>query len=93
MDPSYNDTAYGRPRMQIYHGSHDTTLAPEIFEEEIKQWTGVLSYDALSPQQVVSNSPRQGWTTSIWGTDELNPLGRVRGVLARGVGHPVPVDG
>lgn len=33
MDPGYNGT---RPRMQIWHGSSDTTLNPENYKEEIK---------------------------------------------------------
>ena len=31
-----------RPRMQVFHGTTDTTLAYPNFGEEIKQWTNVL---------------------------------------------------
>ncbi len=93
MDSGYNDTNSGRPRIQIYHGSLDTTLAPELLQEEVKQWTGVFSYHASVPEKVEWNSPRSGWKTSIWGIDLDNPLGRVTIVWARGVGHPVSVNG
>ncbi|OBZ79646.1 putative acetylxylan esterase A [Grifola frondosa] len=33
-----------RPKMQVWHGTIDTTLYPENLWEEIKQWTNVLGY-------------------------------------------------
>ena len=93
MNPGTNESRFGRPRVQIYHGSLDTTLAPELFGEELKQWTGVFSYDFESPEKIEWNSPREGWKTSIWGIDTHNPLGKLRGVWARGIGHLVPENG
>lgn len=37
--------------------------------------------------------PHKGYTTSIWGVDARNPLGKVQGVYAEGVGHTVPING
>ncbi|CAG8958419.1 hypothetical protein HYFRA_00011096 [Hymenoscyphus fraxineus] len=40
MYPGYNGT---RPKMQIWHGSADSTIAPQNYQEELKQWTGTTS--------------------------------------------------
>ncbi|KAF2453968.1 Alpha/Beta hydrolase protein [Lineolata rhizophorae] len=79
MYPGYDGP---RPRMQIWHGSVDTTLAPQNYEETIKQWTGVfgVSQEPTSEQQ---NTPQQGYTTSDYGEN-------VQGIWAQGVGHSVP---
>jgi acetylxylan esterase len=79
MYPGYNGT---RPKMQIWHGSADTTLAPQNYQEEIKQWTGVfgMSQTATSSK---ANTPESQYTTSDYG-----PM--VEGIYATGVGHSVP---
>ncbi|CRG90681.1 hypothetical protein PISL3812_07726 [Talaromyces islandicus] len=82
MYPGYNGT---RPKMQIYHGSIDTTLYPENFNETCKQWAGVFGYDYASPQTVENNSPQVNYTTTIWGDD-------LQGIFATGVGHTVPIN-
>jgi len=82
MYPGYNGA---RPKMQIYHGSADTTLLPPNYGETIKQWTGIFGY-SLTPQQVVNNHPLPGYTTNIFGPN-------VQGIYATGVGHTVPVQG
>lgn len=81
MYPGYDGP---RPKMQIWHGSADATLAPQNYEEEIKQWTAVfnLSQTATSTTQ---NSPKQGYTRSDYGEF-------VQGIYAQGVGHSVPAD-
>jgi acetylxylan esterase len=35
MYPGYNGS---RPKMQVYHGSADTTLRPQNYQETMKQW-------------------------------------------------------
>jgi acetylxylan esterase len=35
MYPSYTGA---RPKMQVYHGSADTTLLPQNYQETMKQW-------------------------------------------------------
>ena len=75
------------PKMQIWHGSSDTTLYPQNYQETIKQWTGVfgLSQTATSTQQ---NTPQSGYTTSNYADSSGKVL--VQGILAAGVGHCVP---
>jgi len=82
MDPGYGGS---RPRMQIYHGSADTALYPQNYNETIKQWTGIFGYSA-QPQQVIPNTPQQRYTTEIYGPN-------VQGIYAQGVGHTVPIQG
>lgn len=83
MRPGYSGA---RPRLQLYHGSKDDVLLPQNYREEIKQWCGVLGYNADKPRSVRRDSPQKGYTTSVYG-----PL--LEGVWADGVGHNVPVVG
>ncbi|RDB25220.1 putative acetylxylan esterase A [Hypsizygus marmoreus] len=71
-----------RPRMQVWHGTADTTLSYNNFGEDIKQWTNVFGYSqtAASVQQ---NSPRSGWTRSIYGPN-------FQAISAQGVTHDIP---
>ncbi|KAI0329096.1 alpha/beta-hydrolase [Cubamyces sp. BRFM 1775] len=38
---AYPDYTGARPKMQVWHGTADTTLYPQNFFEEVKQWTTV----------------------------------------------------
>ncbi|OLN84411.1 putative acetylxylan esterase A 1 [Colletotrichum chlorophyti] len=58
MYPGYTGP---RPRMQIYHGSADTTLYPQNWNETIKQWTGVFGY-SLTAQQTLPGTPSGQYT-------------------------------
>lgn len=74
------------PRMQIWHGSVDTILLPENYNETIKQWTGVfgLSETPTSTEaDTAMNSAQSGYTTYNYSTE-------VQGIYAVGVGHTVP---
>jgi len=82
MYPGYTGA---RPRMQIYHGTADTTLYPPNYNETIKEWTGVFGY-SLSNPAVQNNFPLPGYTTYTYGPD-------VQGIYAQGVGHTVPIQG
>jgi len=82
MYPGYNGA---RPKMQIYHGTADTTLLPQNYNETIKQWTGIFGYN-IQPQQVLPNNPMARYTTEIYGPN-------VQGIYAQGVGHTVPIQG
>jgi acetylxylan esterase len=73
-----------RPRMQIYHGSADTTLSGNNYGETIKQWSGVFGYG--SPTQTLPNTPASPFTKSIYGPN-------LQGMLGAGVGHNVPIFG
>jgi poly(hydroxyalkanoate) depolymerase family esterase len=54
-----------RPRVQLWHGTSDTTLDYKNLAEEVKQWTNVLgvSETATSTQ---ANTPKSGWTRSSY---------------------------
>jgi poly(hydroxyalkanoate) depolymerase family esterase len=77
-----------RPRMQVFHGTADTTLAFPNFGEEIKQWTNVLG---VSQTPSSTDSPQSGWTrTRYGGTGTMAP---VEGISVQGVGHSLPLAG
>ncbi|MFJ9562093.1 PHB depolymerase family esterase [Streptomyces fuscichromogenes] len=71
-----------RPRMQLWHGTDDTTLAYANFGEEVKQWTNVLG---VGQTPAVTDSPAGGWTRTRYGaTDDRAP---VEAISLQGVGH------
>jgi acetylxylan esterase len=77
-----------RPRMQVFHGTADTTLQYPNFGEEIKQWTNVLG---VSQTPSFTDQPQSGWTrTRYGGTGTMAP---VEGVSLQGVGHSLPLAG
>ncbi|GAQ44942.1 hypothetical protein AtubIFM55763_009122 [Aspergillus tubingensis] len=82
----YSGYSGSRPRMQIYHGSIDTTLYPQNYYETCKQWSGVFGYDYSAPEKTEANTPQTNYETTIWG-DSL------QGIFATGVGHTVPIHG
>lgn len=77
-----------RPRMQLWHGTADTTLAYPNFGEEIKQWTNVLG---VSQTPSFTDQPQPGWTrTRYGGTGTMPP---VEAISIQGVGHSLPQAG
>jgi acetylxylan esterase len=90
MYPGYTGA---RPRFQVYHGSADTTLRPQNYQETVKEWTGVFGYDATKPAKSQQNFPLNGYKTDTWGVSTANPLGTVQGIYAQNVGHTVPIQG
>ncbi|KAK3106760.1 hypothetical protein LTR53_018123, partial [Teratosphaeriaceae sp. CCFEE 6253] len=93
VEGMYEGYSGARPRFQVYHGSVDTTLLPNNYNETVKEWTGVFGYDYQSPDSVEANSPKSGYTRDVWGVSTANPLGTVQGIYAVNVGHTVPIDG
>ncbi|KAI1873475.1 hypothetical protein JX265_005097 [Neoarthrinium moseri] len=81
MYPSYSGP---RPKMQIWHGSADSTLAPQNYQETIKQWTGVFEV-SQTPTSERKNYPQNQYTTDDYGPN-------VQGIYAQGVGHSVPAN-
>ncbi|KAF2188490.1 carbohydrate esterase family 1 protein [Zopfia rhizophila CBS 207.26] len=71
------------PRMQIWHGTADTTVVYQNFIEDLKEWSNV---HGVSFTRNVTNSPQSGYTQMIYGDGQ-----RLTGYSARGVGHTVPV--
>ena len=73
-----------RPRMQLWHGTADTTLRYPNFGEEIKQWTNVRS---LGQTPSATDSPQSGWTRTRYGaTGNKAP---VEAISLQGVTHDV----
>ncbi|PPQ85087.1 hypothetical protein CVT26_005605 [Gymnopilus dilepis] len=71
-----------RPKIQFWHGTADTTLYPQNFWEEIKQWTNVFGV-SQTPSSNTTNDPQAGYSRASFGPN-------VQGILAQGVGHTVP---
>ncbi|MEY9910295.1 poly(hydroxyalkanoate) depolymerase family esterase [Catenulispora sp. MAP12-49] len=84
------DSGYSgpRPRMQLWHGTADTTLNYNNLGEEIKQWTNVLgvSQTPSSSDTPVANWNRTRYTNSS-GTTEVEAYSIV------GAGHQLPIQG
>ena len=83
MYPGYT----GRyPRMQLWHGTTDTTLAYPNFGEEIKQWTNL---HGLSQTPAFTDHPQSSWTRTRYGnTGTRRPS---RAISIAGVGHQLPM--
>ncbi|WP_219508321.1 extracellular catalytic domain type 1 short-chain-length polyhydroxyalkanoate depolymerase [Nonomuraea ceibae] len=77
-----------RPRMQIWHGTEDSTLRYPNFQEQIKQWTNV---HGLSQTPARTDQPQPSWTRTRYGGTGTNVA--VEAVSLQGVGHSLPVGG
>ncbi|MEV6345469.1 PHB depolymerase family esterase [Actinoplanes sp. NPDC051851] len=77
-----------RPRMQVVHGTADTTLYYANFGEEIKQWTNV---QGVSQTPVLTDTPQSGWTRTRYGSSDTQAP--VEGISVAGVGHSLPLSG
>lgn len=77
-----------RPRMQVWHGTDDTTLRYPNFGEEIKQWTNV---HGLSQTPSLTDTPQSGWTRTRYGSTGVNAA--VEAISIAGVGHSLPLNG
>ncbi|GGO21988.1 hypothetical protein GCM10010116_44310 [Microbispora rosea subsp. aerata] len=76
------------PRMQLWHGTQDTTLHYNNFGEEIKQWTNL---HGVSQTPVSTDSPSPGWTRTRYGAAGTQPP--VEAISASGQGHSLPLNG
>jgi poly(hydroxyalkanoate) depolymerase family esterase len=83
-DPGYTGA---RPRMQLWHGTADTTLNYNNFGEEIKQWTNVLGVSQTPSSTTTLNG---NWTHTTYGSAS-NP--QVDAYSIAGVGHALPMTG
>jgi acetylxylan esterase len=70
-----------RPAMLIMHGSIDTTLLPENFNETVKQWTGVFGYTYPPPATTLANTPNSPYTEYRFNGPKLVAI------YGTGVGH------
>jgi acetylxylan esterase len=83
--PGYNGA---RPRMQLWHGTTDTTLYYANFAEEIKQWTNVLG---VSQTPDFTDHPQSSWTRTRYGS--TGAQAPVEAISVQGVGHSLPTSG
>ncbi|RYG71941.1 PHB depolymerase family esterase [bacterium] len=74
-----------RPRISIWHGTHDQVVRPINAEQIASQWVGDISNAASPDVETMSGYLRKSWHTS-YGTPavELN--------LVSGMGHGVPLS-
>jgi poly(hydroxyalkanoate) depolymerase family esterase len=77
-----------RPRMQLWHGTDDTTLRFPNFGEEVKQWTNVLG---LSQTPTFTDHPQSNWTRVRYGGTGVDAP--VEAISIQGVGHSLPGAG
>jgi poly(hydroxyalkanoate) depolymerase family esterase len=85
---AYPGYAGARPRMQLWHGTADTTLYYANFGEEIKQWTNVLG---VSQTPALTDTPQSGWTRTRYGS--TGTQAPVEAISVAGVGHSLPLTG
>ncbi|MEV0272116.1 PHB depolymerase family esterase [Hamadaea sp. NPDC050747] len=85
---AYPGYSGARPRMQIWHGTDDTTLRYPNFGEQIKQWTNVLG---VSQTPVLTDTPQSGWTRTRYGANGVTAP--VEAISIQGVGHSLPLSG
>jgi acetylxylan esterase len=84
-DPGYTGP---RPRVQLWHGTADTTLNYVNFGEEIKQWTNVLG---VSQTPTTTDTPQSGWTRTRY--DDASGTVQVEAYSIAGAGHVLPESG
>ena len=73
-----------RPRVQLFHGTSDTTLNYSNLAAEIAQWTNVLGVSDANAM-MMSNTPKSGWTrTSYRNASNVVVL---ESNVGQGVGH------
>ncbi len=77
-----------RPRMQLWHGTADTTLYYANFGEEIKQWTNVFG---LSQTPTSTDGPQSGWTRTRYA--DSGGTVDVEAYSIAGAGHQLPESG
>jgi poly(hydroxyalkanoate) depolymerase family esterase len=77
-----------RPRMQLWHGTDDTTLRFPNLGEEVKQWTTVLG---LSQTPAFTDHPQPSWTRVRYGGTGVDAP--VEAITIQGVGHSLPGAG
>jgi poly(hydroxyalkanoate) depolymerase family esterase len=83
-DPGYSGP---RPRVQLWHGTADTTLNYNNLGEEIKQWTNVLG---VSQTPSSTDSPVSGWTRTRYNSGATT---EVEAYSIAGAGHQLPIQG
>lgn len=70
------------PRMQIWHGTNDETLAYPNFQEQIDQWTNVHGTDQTPD---LSDTPQANWNRTRYGGTGAQAA--VEAISLQGVSH------
>lgn len=83
-DPGYTGP---RPRVQLWHGTADTTLNYNNLGEEIKQWTNVLG---VSQTPSSSDAPMTNWNRTRYNNGSST---QVEAYSMAGAGHQLPIQG
>ncbi|NUS17982.1 MAG: PHB depolymerase family esterase [Streptomyces sp.] len=84
-DPGYTGP---RPRVQLWHGTADTTLNYNNLGEEVKQWTNVLG---VSQTPSSSDTPVANWNRSRYNNSSGST--QVEAYSIVGAGHQLPIQG
>ena len=84
-DPGYTGP---RPRVQLWHGTADTTLNYNNLGEEIKQWTNVLG---VSQTPSSSDTPVTNWNRTRY--NDSSGTTQVEAYSVVGAGHQLPIQG
>ncbi|NUR58425.1 MAG: PHB depolymerase family esterase [Catenulispora sp.] len=77
-----------RPRMELWHGTADTTLSYVNFGEEIKQWTNVAG---VSQTPTTTSYPQSGWTHTTYA--DTSGVTQVDAYSIANTGHVLPQPG
>ncbi|RKT19911.1 poly(hydroxyalkanoate) depolymerase family esterase [Streptomyces sp. 1114.5] len=77
-----------RPRVQLWHGTADTTLSHNNLGEEIKEWTDVLG---VSQTPSATDTPAANWNRTRY--DNSAGVTQVEAYSIAGAGHQLPVQG
>ncbi|TFY71894.1 hypothetical protein EVG20_g1108 [Dentipellis fragilis] len=72
------------PKMQVWHGTADTTLYPQNFFEEVKQWTTIFNYPSTPLSNITESYLPNTYHNATFGPN-------FQAILAQGVGHTVPL--
>ena len=84
-DPGYTGP---RPRVQLWHGTADTTLNYNNLGEEIKQWTNVTG---VSQTPSSSDTPVTNWNRTRY--NDSSGTTQVEAYSIVGAGHQLPIQG
>ncbi|GIP60497.1 extracellular catalytic domain type 1 short-chain-length polyhydroxyalkanoate depolymerase [Paenibacillus woosongensis] len=85
MYPGYTGSY---PRIQLWHGTVDSTLSYNNFAEAIKQWTNL---HGISATPVFTDSPQASWTRTRYGGSSAQPA--LEAISVQGAGHTIPAAG
>jgi poly(hydroxyalkanoate) depolymerase family esterase len=86
MRNAYPGYTGARPRVQLFHGTSDTTLHYKNLAEEIKQWTNVHALSE-TPTTTEENAPKSGWTRTSY--ENTSGAVMLEVGIGQGVGHDV----